>query len=180
MAGSKFVGQFTNRIDGRHRVFLPKKLLKQIYSRWGDDPKLSLVYMGFEKCLALVDRDEWDEKRKDSEALPWVDGQATMLRRLWSFGEHVKPDDQGRIAIPPFLRKLAEIGDEVMFIGCDDYLELWDPKAAEGMLGQLLASARDLIGSVNSAAAAAAASGTDAGPDGKSEEDDQPDTDRDE
>ena len=42
--------------------------------------------------------------------------------------EDLKPDKQGRILVSPRLRQYAHVGAEVMVVGMDNYLELWDPR----------------------------------------------------
>lgn len=35
---------------------------------------------------------------------------------------------QGRVLIPQFLRKQAQLQREIVIVGCGDYIEIWDEK----------------------------------------------------
>lgn len=155
MSKPKLVGQYTNKIDSKGRTFLPKRLHRQAIARWGEEPRLFLAFMGFEPCLVLADRDEWIEKRKRFSQLDWMDEDAARLRRLASLGDNIRIDDQGRMAIPSFLKELVGIEDEITFVGCEEYIELWKPERVAGALQDLLAEAGDLIRRVRDRSVAA-------------------------
>jgi MraZ protein len=157
MSRPKLVGQYTNKIDAKGRTFLPKRLLRQVIARWGDEPRLFLTFMGFEPCLVLVERDEWIAKRQKFSALDWMDEDAARLRRLASLGDNIRMDDQGRLAVPAFLRGLVGIEDQITFVGCEDYIELWKPENVQNALGDLMAEASELIKRVQDRSAAAGA-----------------------
>ena len=144
---TKFLGQHRIRVDKKGRLFIPKKQVNQLYAKWGEDPKLILAMMGSQRCLTLVDKDSWFEKRQELEDLPWFEKNATRIRRLLGFAEGVELDQQKRIMLPPRLRGLAGIEpeQEVVVIGCGDYLEIWDAEAADQMLDELLGDADDLL-----------------------------------
>ncbi len=145
---AKFIGRFVNKIDEKGRTFLPARLKPLIYARWGHRPDLVLAVMGYDRCLVLVDREKWFEKRARLDDLDWMDRDASRLRRLSSLAEEVTVDRQDRMTIPTFLRKFAQLGDEVMFVGCEDYIELWSPGNSEQDLEELLKDAGDIIARV--------------------------------
>ena len=142
---AKFIGRFTNRIDSKSRTFIPAKLKPLIYARWGHKPDLMLAVMGFDRCLVLVEREEWFRNRARLEELDWMDADVARLRRLSSLSEECALDSQERITIPQFLRKFAKLDGEVMFVGCEEYLELWNPALAEQDFETLLSDAGKLI-----------------------------------
>ncbi len=145
---AKFIGRFVNKVDEKGRTFLPAKLKPFIFARWGHRPDLVLAVMGFDRCLVLVDREKWFEKRAQLDGLDWMDADAARLRRLSSLAEEVSIDKQDRIAIPHFLRNFAQLEEEVMFVGCEDYLELWNPRNAETNIEELLRDAGEVISRV--------------------------------
>jgi MraZ protein len=141
----KFSGRFINRVDGKGRVFFPAKMKANLNSLWGAKPDLMLTVLPFERCLVLVQRDAWFRNKMRIEGLDWLDPDAAMLRRLSSLAEECTMDANGRLALPQFLRDFAHLQDEVMFIGCEDYIELWNPKEAAASLDNLFKEAPDLI-----------------------------------
>jgi MraZ protein len=50
------------------------------------------------------------------------------------FGQSAAIDPQGRILIHPLLRERAEVRGEVVVLGQQDYLEVWNRAAFEGRL----------------------------------------------
>jgi len=146
--GDQFIGRFTNKIDAKGRTFMPAKLKPLVFSRWSHRPDLVLTVMGFDRCLVLVDRKSWFERRARFAGMDWLDADAARLRRLSSLAEEVSLDKNDRITIPPFLREFAQLEDEVLFVGCEDYLELWNPKLAKANLDELLLDAGSLIGRI--------------------------------
>lgn len=143
--GDQFIGRFTNKIDAKGRTFLPAKLKPLVFSRWSHRPDLVLTVMGFDRCLVLVDRKSWFERRARFSGMEWLDADAARLRRLSSLAEEVSLDKNDRIIIPPFLREFARLEDEVLFVGCEEYLELWNPQLAKEDLDELLKDTGSLI-----------------------------------
>ncbi len=92
----------------------------------------TLWYMtrGFDGSIFLFPRDEWEKIRAQARTRPSMDATAIDFRRMF-FGSvaEVQPDRQGRMSIPPHLRKHAGLDKEAVLIGVDDHLELWDRKA---------------------------------------------------
>jgi MraZ protein len=143
--GDQFIGRFTNKIDAKGRTFLPAKLKPLVFSRWSHRPDLMLTVMGFDRCLVLVDRKSWFDRRARFSGIDWLDADTARFRRLSSLAEEVSPDKNGRITIPPFLREFARLEDEVLFVGCEEYLELWNPQLAKKDLDELLDDTGSLI-----------------------------------
>lgn len=153
-AATKFSGRFINKVDAKGRTFFPAKLKPYMSASWGPKPDLMFTVMGFDRCLVLVDREAWFLARAELDDLDWFDEDSAKLRRLSSLAEECTLDSQGRIMIPQFLRKFARITGEVMFVGCEDYVELWNPGPAEDDLEALFKDARGLIHRVRERSAA--------------------------
>ncbi len=75
------------------------------------------------------------------KALPLANRQSAQLRRiLFSAAEDLRPDKQGRILVSPRLRSYAHVDDEMLVIGMDNYIELWDPQQWNEQVMQQLES----------------------------------------
>ena len=73
-----------------------------------------------------------------------------LNRSFFGTASSMMLDGQGRIALPPALRHHAEIEDTVAIIGCNNYIELWNPslwesdrEEAEEQLWQIIESLED-------------------------------------
>lgn len=115
-----FLGEFEYRIDEKGRVPLPPKFRKELK----DGVVLSA---GPEKCIIAYSLVEWN---KFAASLTSGAVAASKMRRLnrafFATAFNLSVDKQGRIALPIPLREYAGIEEELVIIGANNYLELWD------------------------------------------------------
>ncbi len=121
-----FFGEFDYKIDEKGRVPIPPKFRSEL--------KEGLVLTpGVEKCIVAYTLSEW---KKVATTLT-TNGSVTpsKLRRLnraiFATAFSLNIDGQGRIALPTPLREYAAIEDEVVIVGVNDYLELWNKEQWE-------------------------------------------------
>jgi MraZ protein len=115
-----FFGEFEYKIDEKGRVPIPprfRRLLKDGV----------VLAPGAETCITVYPLDEW---KKLAASLTSSAVSRSKLRRLKralfaaAFNLHMDP--QGRVALPVSLREYAEIVDEVVVAGANNYLEIWN------------------------------------------------------
>ncbi len=137
-----FYGEFEYKIDEKGRVSLPPKFRV--------DLKAGVVLApGIEKCINVYPVSEW---KKIAEALTSGSITPSKLRRLnravFATAFKLNLDAQGRIALPTPLREYAEIEDEVIVAGANNYLELWDKARWEPEKATSLEQAGQIIESL--------------------------------
>lgn len=115
-----FFGEFEYKIDDKGRVPLPPRFRAHL--------KDGVVLIpGVEKCITAYPISEWKKL-----AASFTGGTVTrsklrqLNRALFATGSYLSLDGQGRISLPSSLRENAEIVDEVVVIGANNYLELWN------------------------------------------------------
>jgi len=115
-----FFGEFEYKIDDKGRVPLPPRFRAHL--------KDGVVLIpGVEKCITAYPISEWKKL-----AASFTGGTVTrsklrqLNRALFAAGSYLSLDGQGRISLPSSLRENAEIVDEVVVIGANNYLELWN------------------------------------------------------
>ena len=59
---------------------------------------------------------------------PWKPTHQQIFRQFVSEAEVVNLDGNGRFLISKRLQKIAEIDQDLQFIGMDDTIEIWSPK----------------------------------------------------
>jgi len=127
-----FSGEFEYRIDEKGRLPVPPKFRTAF--RDG-----VVVVQGIEKCLTIYTPAEW-KKVADSIIGSNLSPSKlrTINRQLFSTAYTMIIDGQGRIGLPSGLRAYAGIGEDIVIIGANNYLELWDKDAwkAEKRAGQ--------------------------------------------
>jgi MraZ protein len=89
--------------------------------------------MGIDKCLYVFTQDSWaDYRSKYISNRSLTDINARKLQRLTVGHAHeLEIDRQGRINLPQFLIEYAKIDKDVVFLGCEDRIEVWSAAAYE-------------------------------------------------
>lgn len=119
------IGQYRAKISLKGRVAFPKKFREEL----GD----SLVAtVGYENSLMVVSQKEWRSLIEATEGKPFIfDSARDTNRFLLGEASEVFLDEQGRFVLPPYLREHGKIGEEVVFLGLNKYVEIWDKKLWE-------------------------------------------------
>ena len=117
-----FLGEYTHTLDSKGRVTLPAKFRETLAQG-------VVVTRGLDKCLFVFTYDDWKVFTEIlSEKLPFTQKSARDFSRFFFSGAvDIIPDRQGRVLIPPFLREYAGLDSDVVIIGANSRLELWDP-----------------------------------------------------
>ncbi len=115
-----FFGEFDYKIDEKGRVPIPPRFRRELKEG-------VVLTQGIEKCITAYPLDEWKNL-----ATTLTSGSLTRskLRRLnraiFATAFSTNLDGQGRVALPVPLREYAEIVNEVVIVGANKYLELWN------------------------------------------------------
>lgn len=114
------IGQYRVKISPKGRTSVPKKFREVL-------GKTLVLTVGYENSLMLVSSEDWQGIFKAAEDKPLVLGTARDTKRfLLGEASEIEIDDQGRFIIPGYLRDYAKIGEEVVFLGLNKYVEIWD------------------------------------------------------
>ena len=117
-----FYGEYNYKVDQKGRVAIPPEFRSEF--------KQGVVLaQGLEKCVTICPLPQWEKIAEKLVTLPPMRGKARRMNRL-TFGTAFKLelDGQGRIMLPPPLRRYAEIEDTAVMVGVNNYLELWNEK----------------------------------------------------
>ncbi len=121
-----FFGEFGYRMDEKGRIPLPPRFRNQL--------KDGLVLMpGVENCITAYTMTEWARIAASLNSKSGVTRSKLrqLNRALFSTAFHINVDGQGRISLPVQLREHAGIDEEVIVVGANNYLELWNKVAWE-------------------------------------------------
>ena len=115
-----FFGEFEYKIDEKGRVPIPPKFRQELKGG-------VVLTPGVENCITAYPLSEW---KKLAAALTTGSVTRSNLRKLnraiFATAFSLNLDKQGRVALPVPLREYAEIEDEVIIAGANNYLELWN------------------------------------------------------
>ncbi len=114
------IGSFKNNIGDKNRVAFPIKFKNELGSSL-------IVTKGYENCLIIVDKSKFSGLMNSIKDVPFVNsGLRDTKRFLIGSAQEIELDKQGRFVIPQDLKKYASLGNECVFIGLVDWIELWD------------------------------------------------------
>ena len=115
-----FFGEFEYKIDQKGRVPIPPRFIREL--------KEGLVLTsGTERCIVVYPLREWKRLATElTSGLVTRDKLRRLNRALFGAAFSIQIDGQRRVALPAPLRDYAEIVDEVVIIGANTYLELWN------------------------------------------------------
>lgn len=116
-----FIGEFEYRVDEKGRIPIPPKFRTDELKREG-----VVLSPGMEKCITIYPLSEWKKLADSLTSGPLMPSKLRKLNRaIFATAFNLEIDGQGRIMIPSQLRQYANIVDEVVIAGANNYLELW-------------------------------------------------------
>jgi len=115
-----FYGEFDYKLDDKGRVPVPPRFRNAL--------KDGLVLtVGAEKCITAYTATEWKKLSSSLTSNPLTRSKMRRLNRaLFATAFVANVDGQGRIALPAPLREHAQIADEVVIVGLNTNLEIWN------------------------------------------------------
>jgi len=122
-----FLGSYEHTLDDKGRVSLPARF-REVLSTQGDSRLVLTTNLDTEgQCLLAYPIQEWQDFLERVAQMPQFDRGVILLKRSHiASAVDVAADRQGRILIPPLLRKHAGLSNQVLFAGLGDKIEIWD------------------------------------------------------
>lgn len=114
-----FIGEYIHTVDDKKRISLPSKFRKEA-------GKKVIITRGLDSCLFLYTSAEWN---KISERLgnEWATSDERGIHRfIYGGAQEVAVDSVGRILIPDYLKKFADLKNKVLFAGINNRIEIWN------------------------------------------------------
>lgn len=120
-----FLGTHTPKLDEKGRFFLP--------ARFRDELAGGVVITRMQdRALAVYARDVFVQMNNELAASPSSLKEVRDYQRMLAAAASDEiPDKQGRVTIPPHLRRYAGLDKDIVVIGAMNRLEIWDAAAWE-------------------------------------------------
>ncbi len=124
-----FVGEYQRQLDERGRFVLPAKIREKL------EGTIYITRAPAEKCLNLYTEEEWENIAEKMRSLPTsIDRNAAKFqRKLFGKASSSEVDKQGRISLTDELKEYAGLKKDVVLVGMNTKLEIWDKDLWEGM-----------------------------------------------
>ena len=127
----RFLGNIEAKTDAKGRAFLPATFRKVLQG--GGDERLVLRKDVFQPCLVLYPESVWNEQMDAlrSRLNRWNKQHQQVFRQFVSEVELLTLDGNGRFLIPKRYLRMADIIQDIKFVGMGDTIEIWSNKKAE-------------------------------------------------
>ena len=127
----RFLGNSEAKTDAKGRIFLPAIFRKQLQA--AAEEYLIMRKDTYQDCLVLYPESAWNEQMNElRERLNrWNPKHQMIFRQFVSDVEIITLDASGRFLIPKRYLKLANIIQDVRFIGMDNTIEIWSKEMAD-------------------------------------------------
>jgi MraZ protein len=114
------IGEYNHTLDAKRRVALPAKLRKEL-------GKKIVITNGFDKCLFIYPVKEWQKFSDKLSGLPVGQADIRGVNRFM-FGGAMEQDvdSLGRILVPEFLSRFAELATKIVLVGVQNRVEVWE------------------------------------------------------
>ncbi len=127
-----FFGQYKHTVDSKNRVIVPARLREAMGRE--TEGLVFFITRGMDKCLYFFPEETFDEYVEQLGFKLLIGRKKRQtFRQIFSKAARRVCDKQGRIQIPENLIKIADLKDEVTFVGFKDRIELWDSATLEEM-----------------------------------------------
>ena len=128
-----FLGNFNYSMDAKGRISIPARMRKFVSSESNDTFVLT---RGSSKCINIYPMDYWKELVASKlDKLNTFDPQdAKFMRMFLQEAAEDKFDSQSRLLVPKKLIEFAEIDKEVLILGMNKYIEVWNPQLYDNYL----------------------------------------------
>ena len=127
----RFLGNIDAKTDAKGRAFLLAAFRKVL--QLNSEERLVLRKDVFQPCLVLYPESVWNEQMDQMRARlnRWNRQHQQVFRQFVSEVELLTLDGNGRFLIPKRYQRMAEIEQDIKFVGMGDTIEIWSNKKAE-------------------------------------------------
>lgn len=122
----RFLGNIEAKTDAKGRAFLPATFRKVLQST--GEERMVMRKDIHQPCLVLYPESVWNSRMDDlrSKLNHWNKEHRLVFRQFVAEAEPVTLDANGRFLIPKRLQAMADIRQNIRFIGMDDTIEIWN------------------------------------------------------
>lgn len=121
------IGTYYHNLDEKNRVTLPSKLREKLGAT-------VFITYGLDGCVTLYPEETYNQIASSlRNASSFEDGNRKYKRIFFGYSYECDVDKQGRIQLKPMLCDKCSIKKDVVIMGVDDHVEIWDVTLFESM-----------------------------------------------
>ena len=115
-----FIGQYTHTIDDKNRLSLPLKFRKEMGKR-------VIITPGLDGCLFVFTPTQLETISEKLGGSSMLQADTRSFNRYMLGGAvEADVDSIGRVLVPDFLKEKAQLKKEVVLIGVQNRVEIWN------------------------------------------------------
>lgn len=119
------IGEYRYLIDDKKRVSIPAKWQEEL-------GKKVIITRGLDGCLFLYSQKEWKKLVEKISKLPLGQRDSRGFQRIMLSGAmEASIDTLGRVLVPDYLKKYADLKKKVVIVGLYNHAEVWDEEKWE-------------------------------------------------
>jgi MraZ protein len=116
-----FWGEYAHQLDSKGRLIIPARFRTHLTEN-------AILTRGLDRNLVIYPETAWRTVTQQLNQMPITQPTSRALRRLlFSGAMEMTLDKQGRILLPAHLRTYASIQNEVLLVGMETFIEIWEP-----------------------------------------------------
>lgn len=129
---SMFLGEYECKLDAKGRLSMPSSLRKQMPQAAGER---LVVNRGFEKCLVLYPKNEWDIITAElAKQNAYMTKTREFIRYFTRGATELVLDGAGRILLPKSLQEYAGLKTEIVLSTQLNKIEIWSKETYDQLL----------------------------------------------
>src|SRR5438105_2096401 len=118
-----FIGEYECKLDSKGRFILPASLKKQVPQEAAEQ---FVVNRGFEKCLILYPRNEWELITGEINKLNhYVKQNRDFIRYFYRGATELTLDSSARLLLPKRLLEYGGIDKDIILFAHTNKIEIW-------------------------------------------------------
>jgi MraZ protein len=125
-----FLSTYVNKVDRKGRVSVPATFRSTLATH--RHPTMVIAFPSMRlPTVECTGSDRMEEMQERIETLEQFSEEYENLTQLFADAVPLTIDGDGRVILPEKLKKHAQIGDDVVFVGLGSMFQLWDPARYE-------------------------------------------------
>lgn len=129
---TSLIGEFECKLDPKGRIMLPTALKKQIPEAAGN---CFVINRGFEKCLVLYPKHEWDIISKEINQLNLYNQKnREFVRYFFRGATELTLDNTARLLLPKKLLEYAGIDKDLVLFAFSNRIEVWSKDLYDNLM----------------------------------------------
>ena len=114
-----YFGEYNYTLDSANRLIMPSRYREQLGTE-------IIIYKSNDGCLFVYDNDNFQQILAPLRAYGGTDIGREKLRHFYSDTTPVSIDRNGRLVVPADCIAHASLKDEVVILGANNRIEIWD------------------------------------------------------